>query len=479
MTSPIPRLKVRFGEDIGSELFFGFPDLKGETTTYLDNDSAIGAGTLTANGVDLSVGQYIVLGQPGNEKTEIVQVHSSTPPTATTITLVGITSFAHNRGDGVRVIPENQIVPEFSTDGINFTPALAISIRPDATETYLQRPSDLATYSYRFRFLNSTTGLYSAESSIVLATGLADNTVGAVKKRALDQLGEKRGNLITDDFLNDCLMEARRIADFNPAVLRWSFRQKFGVVIGQMLSGQYSIPAPADLRDRNTYKNILSLRMGNQNRPITYQDERRFNQNYLNVVHATVATQATSGQTTIVLSSTHDLDATGSVYLANNSVGDGLIAISYTGNNKGTNTLSGIPVSGSGSINRTVLVGTDVWQRPIWGLPVAYTITGGIIYFDTPLKLDYDGQDLKGDYYKTIPIIATDSDVFDEDFYDLYVPYLKFKIKSKKANGKINRDGDTDWKDWETGLFALINQQVGGQFINLIPDTEGFLSSNQ
>ena len=41
MTTPIPRLKVRFGEDIGSELFFGFPDLKGEITTYLDRKSVV------------------------------------------------------------------------------------------------------------------------------------------------------------------------------------------------------------------------------------------------------------------------------------------------------------------------------------------------------------------------------------------------------------------------------------------------------
>jgi hypothetical protein len=205
----------------------------------------------------------------------------------------------------------------------------------------------------------------------------------------------------------------------------------------------------------------------------------RFNQNYLNVVHSTVATQASSGQATLVLASTHDLPAAGAITLANNSVGDGLRVVTYTANNKATNTLSGIPVAGTGSINRTVTVGTDIWLRAVWGLPTAYTIDAGYMYFDVPLKLDYDGMDVKCDYYSTIPPISKDDQAFDEPFWDMYVYFLKYKIKSLKANGKLDRDSDPDFKDFQTGVATLIGQEVTGQRINFVPDIEGFLSSTE
>ncbi len=472
MATPLPKMRARYGENIGVELFFTFPALQDDPLTYLDADSAVGASSLTANGNDFSTNLYAIIGQPGNEKSEIFQVSSAT---STTISINGTLSFAHNRGDIIRFIPYNQITPERSTDGGTVYVALtAINIRADASETYLQRASDAATDFYRFRFSNSTSGLFSAYSDPVIATGFADNTVWSVKHRALDQLGEKTSDLISDQFLNDSLMEARRIADQNPAVLRWSFRTKFGVVIGQMLAGQWSIAAPTDLRDRNSFKNILSLRFGSQNRPLIYQDRRRFNQNYLNIVHTTVATAYTSGGTSLVLTSTHDLDASGSITVANNSVGDGLITVAYSANNKTTNTLT---ITNAG---RNIAAGTDVWQRAIVGtssVPSAYTIDNAVMYFDVLIGTQGDGQDLKGDYYKAIPAIDSDSDTFDEPFYDLYVPYLKYKIKYKKANGKIDRDSDTDYKDWISGLSELISQEVPGQKVDFIPDIEGFLSS--
>lgn len=470
----LPTLRTKYGEGIGVELFFAFPELQDNQDTYLDADSAIGATSLSADGVNFAIGQWIVVGQPGNEKTEIVQIHTSTAPTSTTITLATALSFAHNRGDAIVFIPYNQLTAEFSVDAINYSTISAVNIRADSTETYMQRATDLSTYIYRFRFSNSSTGLFSAYSDIASAAGYADNTIWAVKDRALSELGEERSSLITEKFLNNSIQEGRRQADQNPAVFRWSFRTKFGAILGQMLAGQWRIAAPADLRDPNTYKNILSIRIGSQNRPVVYQDTVRFNQNYLNVNHATVATQQTSGGTTLVLSSTHDFDTAGAIYVANNSVGDGFIVVSYTGNNKTTNTLTGVT-----GINRTVTVSTDVWQRGVFGLPTAYTINAGYIYFDVPLKVDYDGQDAKIDYYSIIPPISTDDQTFDEPFYDLYVSWLKWKIKYKKANGKIDRDGDTDFKDWLTGLGSLIGQETPGQRISFIPDIEGFLSATE
>ena len=476
MATPLPKLRARFGEGIGVELFFAFPDLQGYVKTYLDADVASGVSSLSANALDFNAGDYIVVGQPGSEKTEIIRIDPNTAPTATTITLASAISFSHNRGDLVRFIPYNQIEPQRSTNaGTSYSALSIINIRADASETYLQRSGDAATDLFKFRFYNSASGLYSGYSDPILSTGYGDNTIWSIKQRALNQLGEKRSDLINDQFLNDAIMEARRIADQNPAVLRWSFRTKFGATIGQMLAGQWSIAAPSDLRDRNSFKNILSLRFGSQNRPVVYQDRRRFNQNYLNVVHTTNPSLISSGATSMTLTSTHDLDTAGSLTIGGNSPGDLLMIISYSGNNKSTNTLTG--VSG---VTRNISAGTDCWQRAVLGtssLPSAFTIDAGMLYFDVPVGNQWDGQDMKGDYYSAIPTIDSDADTFDEPFYDLYVPYLKFKIKYLKANGKIDRDKDTDWEDWQNGLAELISQEVPGQHVNFVPDVEGFLSA--
>ncbi len=472
----LPKIRTRYGTSIGVEIFCSFPDLTDDQRSFLNADVASGASSISSDGINFSVGQYIVIGQPGNIGTEIIRIHASTVPTATTITLASALKFPHNRGDIVRFIPYNQInIYGSDNGGVSYSSIAIVDIRADSTETYYNRTTGSSASLYYFVFYNSSTTNISGASDAVLASGFADNTFGAVKRRALKQLGEEINAVITDEFLSGALLEARRWADNNPAVFRWSFRTKFGSNIGPMVAGQWRIQVPSDLRDPNTNKNILSIRIGDQNRPVVYQDRVRFNQNYLNVVHTTIAVQQTSGGTTLVLNSTNDLPPAGGLYIANDDVGQGLIAIAYTSNDKGSATLSGVT-----GINRTVLVDTDVWLRAVFGLPTAYTIDAGYVYFDVPLKIDYDGMDIKMDYYSTIPgTTDEDSGVFDEPFYDLYVPWLRWKIKYLKANGKIDKDKDTDYKEWMSGITTLIGQETPGQRLNFVPDVEGFLSATE
>lgn len=463
----LPRIQVEYGENIGVELLFALPDLKSNLVSYLDADVAIGAGSLTANGTKFSVGEYIIIGRPGSEKSELVRIHASTAPTATTITLVGTTTFAHLRGDRITHIPYNQIVPERSTNGgTSYSALSAIDIRVDALQTFLARTSDASTDYYKYRFYNSTTTLYSAYSDPVIASGLGDDTVGSVKRRALDALGEKVGGLITDTFLNDSIMEARRLADQNPAVLRWGFRTQFDATLAQVYAGQWRIAAPTDLRDRNSPKNILSLRFAGDNQPIVYQDRAQFNQNYLNTVHTTVATAALSGASSLILTSTANLDDTGVISIAGEDADDDIIEVDYTANNRTTNTLTVT----AADVTRNISAGTDAWQRATFGSPTNYSIHAGYIYFDVPIENAQQGRSITGDYYKAIPTIDSDADTFDEPFYDLYVSYLKWKIKYKKANGKIDRDTDSDWKDWLSGLATLISQEFPAQPVNFVPN---------
>ena len=148
----LPKIRIKRGETIGNELFFRFPDLSQNEKTYLEADSAVGATSLTANGINFASGQYVIIGNPGDEKCEIVLTTSAT---ATTIGC-GATSFAHSRGTVVRFIPFNQITISSSDDGTTYAALETVAIRSDAPETYYRHSAGTATTYYKYQFYNST-----------------------------------------------------------------------------------------------------------------------------------------------------------------------------------------------------------------------------------------------------------------------------------------------------------------------------------
>lgn len=477
MVSQAPQIRVKVNSPIGNDIFFALPDLTGNNKSFLDADVSSGTSSLSMNGTFFSVNDYIIVGQPGQSKCEIVKVSMAS---STTVDFTPTLSFSHNRGDVVTLIEYNQIEPSRSTDGgTTFAALTIIDINPQSVETYLARTGDATTDVYKFRFYNAQTTLYSGYSDSIVATGYADNSVYAVKRHALSQMGEKLTDLITNDFLNDAINEARRVVDMGTAtvegiqqrVLRWSFRTKFNVEVGQIIPGHWSITAPTDLRDRNTYKNILSLRIGRSNWPCIYQDRRRFNQNYLNVGHTTLNGDVTVGNLTITLTSSAGFDTTGNISIAAEDVAGSRDIVAYTANDKATDTISGVT-----GIAENHATGNDVWQQATFGMPTAYNINGGIIYFDVPFDDSFKGQPIYMDYYTVLTEVNSDADVLDEPFYDLYVPYVKWKIKSLKSNGALKPTDDGDYLLFQQGLAELVSQEVTGQFVFFTPDIWGNLS---
>ena len=464
--SNLAKLRAKYGENVGVEIFFQFPDLASNERTYLEADAASGASSLSANGTNFSVDQYILIGSPGMEKTEIVKIHASTAPTSTTITLAATTSFAHSRGDLVVFIPYNQIVPERSTDsGANFSVLSTISIRPDAMETYLQRVSDASTDVYRFRFYNSTSTNYSAYSDNSTASGYAANTVHSLKRRALQDIGEQIGSVITDEFLNESLWEGRRELDQDPRVYRWSFREKFNQDIGNVIPGQWSVALPSDLRDPFSNKNVLDVRIGRNNISLDYQPLREFTDNYRGVAHSTLASSITGASTSLVPTSSGDFDESGSVVIAASSVSETLDTVAYTSNTESTATLGTVT-----GIADSKSAGVDVWQGAVFGDPTYYTIYDGRVYFDVPFEDALAGENVLMSYYGELVAYDSDSDTLDEPEYDMFLNWLKWKIKYRKSNGKIKSENDPDYMAWEKRKEDLIAKERTGQSVQLIPD---------
>lgn len=451
MSTLLPKIRTNRG-NVGNEIWIHLPDLSSFESTYLSGDEAAAQTVLSViSGVNFAADQYVIIGIQGAEQTEIRKVSSATD---STITISAGTSFNHVQGTIVTFIPFNQIeVYSATSAGGTYSLLSAVDIRADSLETYYPRTTDDSTIYYKARFKNVASTTYSDYSDEVSATGYAYNSVWSIKNRALDQLGEKIGGIITDSFLNESLWEARR--EFDNQFKRWSFRTSFDSDIGNLTEGQYSIAVPALLRNPDSPQNILGLRVGSSGRPIRYIDKTTWNRYYQGVFHTTVATQPAVGQITLVLTNVRDFEDSGSITIGSNT-------ITYTAKDNTTNTLSGIPASGTGSITATHAAGTDAWQHSSFGEPMFYTIFEDKLYFERPIDSDFEGDNLYMDFYRNMPEYNSDADLLDEPDVDMFVSYLKYAIKDKKSKGTIKIANDPDYSKY----ILKRNSAVKGEFIN-------------
>jgi len=440
--------------------------------TFLTTDISSGGSTLTVQSIVGFTTDYILcIGEIGQENSEIVQTHATTAPSGTTITLSANLTFSHNRGTKVYIVYWNQIEISWSATTTGTKTVLdTISIQSDQNETIYTDTTETSGY-YFVRFVNSipTPDTYSDYSDPISYGGYGANTVFSIKKRALDDLGEKiDGEVISDSWLNEALWEGRRELDNEESIGKWSFRIKRNYNAGSIIPGTFQLTLPTDLRKPNTAENILSIRIGQDGQPLDYEDIVRFNQNYEGINHTTLNGVVIAADTSITLTDSGDFKESGSISVAGDSVDDSIDAIAYTANAETTNILSGVTGIATGGHSS----GVDVWQNASFGLPSSYTINGEDkkIEFNCPFGDDYAGENIYLDYYTILPIYDSDSDTLDEPIYDFFVNFLKWKIKYKKSNGKLDITKDSDYLLWVQGKKNMINQERLGQNIYLIPD---------
>lgn len=460
-----PKIRTRFGEGIGVEIFVSPPDLNENEKTFISTDATAGASSYSVdNGLMFAVGEYIAVlpGGIGASKAEINRIHTATTPTSTTITLNAVNTFAHSRGERIVYIPYNQIVIQRSTDGgTSYSDLVTIDIRLDTTETYYQHTSGAATDYYRAKFYNSASTNTSAVSDGVISTGYVDGSAGEIIRAALLSLGEKvDGEVITKEFLFQALHEGR--IEMDGLVDRWSFRTEFDYDLGDIIPGRYTVDAPDDLRLGDTYLNVISMRLGRSNVPLVQTDLGGINQFYLGVAHSTLNGAITSGSTSIVLTSSGDFDESGTVDIAAESVSGTIDNAAYTTNTESTKTLGTVT-----SIADSHASGRDVWQGAAFGLPTHYTVDDYVVKFSQPFADAYAGENIKMDYYKDMIRADSDGDALDEPWAeDVYIPYLRWRIRKRK-NPDLAQDTDSDYKSYSSKSKMYSDSEFVGQDIRI------------
>lgn len=445
---------------------------KDKRFTYLSEDVVSAATTIRVQSIvgfeslSTSSGQIVCFGEIGNEKTEIVRTSNNTALSTTynEITLRDSLAFDHPQDTKVYIIDWNQVALSraTATDAQKSTLTSGTPIQPDLKEQIYNDATNTTGYGY-IEFYDTINSRYSTVSDPIPYAGYADNTVFMIKKRALEAVNETiDGRMITHEFLNEALWQARR--EYHNAKGKRPFRRKFNVDIGNVSTGIHRVTAPSDLQKPYTAENVYGVRIGD-NENMEYFDKKEWDEDYIGVAHATLdATYTVNTSKDLYCTTVRDFDTTGVVSIEGTNV-------EY--NAKG---LSGgtLRISTHGSY--TVGIGADVWQNASYGLPDHFTVFADqngtlAIYFNRPIETAYVDMNIYADYYRTLVAYDSDADELDEPEYDMFVHYLSWRIKKKK-DASLKEQQDSDWLEWHRLKIDSLNKEYLGSEIRFVPDID-------
>src|SRR5581483_5180858 len=290
--------------------------------SYLSEDVVSSASTIRVQSLigfeslTTSSGQILCIGNIGEEKSEIILTSNSTAlgTTYKEVTLNSALQFDHPQDTKVFILDWNRVEFQYSGTATGSKSTLAaypFGIAPDMSETmYRETTKDQVFYFARF---NDTINNRNSDwSDPIYSTGYDDNMVFAIKKRAVDEVGEViDGNVITHDFLNKSLWAARR--EYHESPGKRPFRRKFNRVIGTALTGSYRIELPTDVEKPYTAENVYGVRIGTQPN-MSYYDKKEWDFDYRGKPHSTLVLPYTHGvSTSIWLDNGRDFPASGSI----------------------------------------------------------------------------------------------------------------------------------------------------------------------
>lgn len=442
--------------------------------TFLSEDVVVGGATLKVQSViafeslSTSSGQILCIGRMGDEKTEIRRTSNATSPSSaySWVYLRDTLQFDHPQDTPVSIIDWDRVEAQHAatvTGSKSTLFAYPLNITPDQPETLIKDTSQTSGY-YFVRF-NETIGNSNSDwSDAIPYGGFDDNSVYAIKKRALDALGEVvDGKLITNEFLDQALWQARR--EYHESPGKRPFRRKYNVAIGSVLTGSFRIELPTDVERPYSSENIFGVRVGT-NPNMRYYDKKEFDFDYRNKPHST-------------LDLPYTVNASTSIWLANGRDFSDSAVISVEGTNIGLSRVTG--QTGSFYVyshgDWSVSAGSDAWENISLGLPDRFTVwadPGGsaYIYFNRPFDTLYVNQNIWSDYYRTLPGANSDGDILDEPDYDMYVDYLKAAIKHRKSRGDGNMAEDSDFKVFQFRKAIAVSKEYGATEIRIEPDID-------
>ena len=251
------------------------PNLSGEEKTFLTSDYSSGTSLSVRNSDSFTVNWFVVVGEPGQERTELKR--TTALPTATSITILSALSFSHPKSTPVYRSHYDQVSLERKPSAGSYAEVSGspfnIGWDNDDNKTFIAVSAGESTDTYRWRFKNSVSAEYTAYSDELAGTGVARTQVGHV-------INLVRKNPITKNVDDETLLTYA--SDFQELVYdevpkAWWFQKK-GTAVSTAAS-DYDYPITSNWSDFLSMKFVLYRYISgdiDETYPLTYSPLNEF-----------------------------------------------------------------------------------------------------------------------------------------------------------------------------------------------------------
>lgn len=397
--------------------------------TFLIADASASSGSLSvANSTGFAINQILLIGEIGNENSEIIKTSASAAPSSQVITLATALTFAHTTNTPVYLLYFDQV--ELSNAptvaGVKTVLATVNLVADSETTDYNDLVSTGGFYFARFK--NSILATFSPYSDPAPYGGYTMFSARAVIDKALMMINKKTSENLSDEYafaeIDNGQMECLR--EFK----RWSFMQSFNTIIGTTETGSWKVVAPDNLDDNVTNKSIYTLRIGREV-DMQWVDKEEWDALIAGIAFTTLSVAAGIGNPTVTLVSSKDFSSDGTIQL-------GPLQYGFTANDKTTGVLTlSTPITAIASI------GQDVFQFGNFGFPSYWTISGGYIYHWPGIGSTYTGRNYYMDYYMKLTQTTSDYQNIVLPDPTVIIYFLAWKFLLRLNNGEATPATDS------------------------------------
>jgi len=459
----------------GSTIRVRHPDISGYTrTTMIDSLTAAGTSLSVRDNNNFEDNDWFIFGEIGNAKSEECDVNGAVTR-GSALTITNSTKFDHELDTPVTRIFERAFkIYGAATDGgagtllesvdakTASTNQLADSIMVQWDRMYSEwtfQTTDTAYAFYYVTFFDGTTE--SPASDYVASTGLAFNAAYSLAQKGLNLArAEVDNELITWQFLSDTIDDfQKQVTDYVKAdgqIKDWPFEEiedKTSLVTAQNQDSYALSGLSSTLKYPDTFQGIIHVKLGAEE--LRYADLDKYQYMTEGQVRTEVDTQAAIGATSIILDDVSEFGDSGSFYISTQT---GLVT--YTARDTSTNTLSGIPTAGNGSLTSIATVDAIVWQGVVPSKPTRYTIFNDNILLTAPPDANTAGKRIKIKYFKELDRITALSQTLPIPFVHISKYFIAAQIEYRKKNSQngdrylaiFNRELDKAAKKYQEHL---------------------------
>lgn len=435
--------KPQIIELLGSTIRVAHPDISRNYRTQLVSPIAVsGTAMSVTDNQTFSDDRWFLAGEVGDQEAEENDVNGAVTH-GTSVTVTNTFKFAHDLDTPITLLNERGFklygaatdggagTLIASVDAITTPIADAVSIQWSKQYSEWTMISTDTVYAYYYvKFSDGVTD--SAASDYIPSTGWSQSAVWNIVKQSLSQTNSEIGNKITNEFLilsaDDAQKAVTQFMYQDPSgrlvQMDWDFENSYSEALTVTTNEPNYSLSSLNLKYQ-TDKGIQGVKIGDS-RPIKKLNVDEYDSLMFDVHQTQVATQATAGQTTLVVDSLITFSQAGTIYINGQT-------ITYTGIS-GTNTFTGIPASGTGMITSTIAVDSNVWQNISPGFPDYYTVDRGTLKFNRPPSVDYSGFPIKIRFIKALTALTELSDQTEIAFVNALPLFINSAIEDRKGN---------------------------------------------